>query len=149
MRPVALDAPVTRNKVRRAQRQTNPRVLPDTVSHGSARAYDLGCRCDPCTDALALRQREYQARRRGDLPAYEPPGRTHGTISCYQHGCRCADCRKAAREQRAKYRAKERLAVKAGRPALYAECVFCGEPFDRPGPHAVHERACQRRRNAA
>lgn len=48
----------------RRLRRAVVRVLPPDRRHGTRSTYNLGCRCDPCTDAEADASRERKRRKR-------------------------------------------------------------------------------------
>lgn len=151
MRRKGPEEPVTPNRRRRARRDASKSALPAGVEHGDG--YWHGCRCDECTDGNSLRRRQWEHRKRGELPPQPPrslAGRTHGRIATYNDGCRCDECRIAARDYRARQRAKARQEDRRRLLEPGEECVFCGEWFPW-GPKGgagffMHENACQRRR---
>lgn len=62
--------------------------------HGSASAYDKGCRCVSCRQAK--RDRLAQLGRQKTVVERQPA--QHGTASKYSAGCRCDQCREARQE---------------------------------------------------
>ena len=77
------------------------------MRHGTAWAYQCGCRCDRCRHAKRLDNRHYRDRERAAAEARKYRARLaavpladddprHGTIGGYNnHGCRCDRCRAA------------------------------------------------------
>jgi hypothetical protein len=63
------------------------------AEHGTRNAYAYGCRCEECTHANALFQRERRARR---MVSGEG---SHGESGYFNYGCRCEICKNAAREK--------------------------------------------------
>ncbi len=60
--------------------------------HGTISAYQRGCRCRPCKDAVAAYQRAWVAQRKTE----EKPAHIHGTTNGYvNYRCRCVACRAA------------------------------------------------------
>lgn len=85
------------------------------MTHGTANAFSLGCRCELCSDA------RHGARKRQPWESpYVPVERVSnggrcGTLSGYRHGCRCANCRRANNEYRNRYRnGGRRLRIQSG-----------------------------------
>jgi hypothetical protein len=90
-------------------------LAPNDTRHGTNGYGNLGCRCEVCTSAQAVKMREYreylhhtgQCRSREDyLAARRANLAPHGTESRYTgpDRCRCEECKCASREARARRR---------------------------------------------
>jgi len=90
-------------------------VHPKPVTHGTTAAYQHGCRCKSCVDAIRAYGKVYRQRKEAAcLPRPprppRPPPQQHGIAANYWRGCRCDKC-KAAATRYAMDRKKQRKGV--------------------------------------
>ncbi|MFI6317335.1 hypothetical protein ACIBG8_07440 [Nonomuraea sp. NPDC050556] len=72
--------------------------------HGKAGTYNSGCRCQPCTAAVAERLRITRANLR-EKARTNPELVPHGTSGAYHNwGCRCPICKSAQRARQSRTR---------------------------------------------
>lgn len=124
--------------------------------HGTATRYRRGCRCRPCKDAVAAKQRDYAERRRAaQKPIDYAIYRATRSAKCEQCGVGflaridsargrfCSlDCANDAQGRREVPRRPFKIA-RSTRLAIYASagwlCSLCGCPV-RPDEHSNHPR---------
>lgn len=76
-------------------------VHPKPVAHGTTAAYQRGCRCESCVDAIHTYGKLYRQRKAENYSPRPPrPPRPlpheHGMVVNYWRGCRCDECKAAA-----------------------------------------------------
>ena len=82
----------TRTKV--SNTRASKCLHPKPVTHGTAAAYQRGCRCDACVAAIRAAGAVYRQRKAAARPPRPLP--QHGTTATYWSGCRCDACKAVA-----------------------------------------------------
>lgn len=83
----------TRAKI--AATQERKFLHPKPIKHGTTAAYQRGCRCNACTQAILAYGKLYRRRKTAKRPPSLPSVPTHGTAPMYWRGCRCSKCKRA------------------------------------------------------